>query len=103
MDEDAAGLGEASYATATGAAPPALDAATRGLCELAERAAQQVDRASRYLRRSEVRDVVRDLEDLARRRPAAFVGGSLAAGLLLARFFKSSGERRTNERLARTW
>jgi hypothetical protein len=81
-------------------APPALDAATRGLCELAERAAQQVDRASRYLRRSELRDLVRDVEDLARRRPAAFVGGSFATGLLLARFFKSSGERRLPEKLA---
>jgi ElaB/YqjD/DUF883 family membrane-anchored ribosome-binding protein len=82
------------------ATPPAIDAATRGLVELAERAAQQVDRASRYMRSSEIRDVVRDVEDLARRRPAAFVGGSFAAGLLLARFFKSSGERRPPEKLA---
>ncbi|MBV8202800.1 MAG: hypothetical protein JOZ15_19460 [Acidobacteria bacterium] len=82
------------------APPPPVDAATRGLCELAERAAQQVERASRYLRRSELRDVVRDVEDLARRRPVAFVGGSLATGLLLARFLKSSGERRLPEKLA---
>jgi hypothetical protein len=78
------------------AAPPAavgLDAATRGLAELMDRAAEQVDRASDYLYENEVKDLVRDLEGFARRRPALFVGGSLAAGFLLARFLKSSGER----------
>jgi hypothetical protein len=74
--------------------PPArVDAATRGLCELTERAARQVDRASRYVRRNELRDMVGDLEELARRRPAILVGGSFATGMLLARFLKSSSER----------
>ena len=76
-----------------GPAPARVDAATRGLCELTERAAGQVERASRYVRRSELREMVRDLEELARRRPAVLVGGSFATGMLLARFFKSSGER----------
>jgi len=70
-----------------------LDAATRGLCKLTERAARQVERASRYVRRSELREMVGDLEELARRRPAILIGGSFATGMLLARFFKSSGER----------
>jgi len=92
----------AAASSAVPAAPalPAVDAATRGLAELAERAARQVDRASLYLRRSELRDVARDVEDLARRRPAAFVGGSFAAGLVLARIFKGSGERRPFAKLA---
>jgi hypothetical protein len=75
--------------------PPAavgLDAATRGLVELVDGAAERIDRASDYLRESEVKDLLRDLERFARRRPAVFVGGGLAAGFLLARFFKSSGE-----------
>ena len=76
-----------------GPAPARVDAATRGVCELTERAARQVDRASRYVRGSELREMVRDLEELARRRPAVLVGGSFATGMLLARFFKSSGER----------
>ena len=74
-------------------APARVDAATKGLCELTERAARQVERASLYVRRSELRDMVSDLEELARRRPAILVGGSFATGMLLARFFKSSGER----------
>jgi len=91
----AAGASSRAPATPSLAAPaPArVDAATRGVCELTERAARQMDRAARYVRRSELRDVVRDLEELARRRPAVLVGGSFATGMLLARFFKSSGER----------
>jgi hypothetical protein len=76
-------------------APARVDAATRGVCELTERAARQMDRAARYVRRSELRDMVRDLEELARRRPAVLIGGGFATGMLLARFFKSSGERAT--------
>jgi hypothetical protein len=70
-----------------------LDAVTRGMVELVDGAAERIDRASDYLHEREVRDLLRDLERFARRRPAAFVGGGLAAGFLLARFFKSSGER----------
>jgi hypothetical protein len=76
-----------------GPAPVRVDAATRGLCELTDRAAGQVERASRYVRRSELGEMVRDLEELARRRPMVLVGGSFATGMLLARFFKSSSER----------
>jgi len=90
----AAGVGGPSTMPPLGAPAPArVDAATRGVCELAERAARQMDRAARYVRRSELREVVRDLEELARRRPAVLVGGSFATGVLLARFLKSSGER----------
>jgi hypothetical protein len=87
----AAALREAGSRLQREAARP--DAATRGLCELTDRAAGQVERASRYVRRSELREMVRDLEKLARRRPAILVGGSFATGMLLARFFKSSSER----------
>jgi hypothetical protein len=64
-----------------------------GLGELVDRAAQRVDRASRYMRQSELRDMARDAEDFARRRPAVFLGGTFVTGLLLARFLKSSGGR----------
>jgi hypothetical protein len=70
-----------------------LDAVTGSLCDLMEGAADRVDRASDYLRRHELKDLLRDLEGLGRRRPAAFLAGGLAAGFVLARFFKSSGER----------
>lgn len=53
-------------------------------------AARQVERLSRYLRENDLRRFVRDTETFARRRPEVFLGGSLIAGLVLARFFKAS-------------
>jgi hypothetical protein len=64
-----------------------------GLHDYAERAARQVERASDYVRGHEIGELVRDFEDLARERPVVFLGGSFLAGLLAARFLKSSGER----------
>ncbi|HEY4563511.1 MAG TPA: hypothetical protein VIJ36_11055 [Thermoanaerobaculia bacterium] len=58
--------------------------------QYADRAAQQVERLSTYLRDSELRDFVRDTETFARRRPEVFLGGTLIAGLMLARFLKAS-------------
>ena len=56
----------------------------------ADRAAQQVDRLSGYLRDNDLRGFVRDTESFARRRPDLFLGGTFIAGLVLARFLKSS-------------
>lgn len=58
--------------------------------QYADRAAQQVERLSGYLRDRELRDFVRDTETFARRRPEVFLGGTLIAGLMLARFLKAS-------------
>jgi hypothetical protein len=61
------------------------------LARYAHWAAEGVDRLARYLRESHPEDLLRDVESFARRRPELFVGGSFVAGLLLARFMKSSG------------
>jgi hypothetical protein len=58
--------------------------------QYADRAAQQVERLSGYLRESDLRGFVRDTENFARRRPEVFLGGTLIAGLMLARFLKAS-------------
>jgi len=52
-----------------------------------------VDRVSRYLRDKDLPALVRDTEGFARRHPDLFLGGSLVAGVLLARFLKSSADR----------
>jgi hypothetical protein len=62
-----------------------------GIGQYANRAAEQVDRASKYLRDHQLGDVIRDAETFARRRPDVFLGGTFLAGLLLARFLKASG------------
>jgi hypothetical protein len=58
--------------------------------QYADRAAQQVEKLSSYLRDHELKDFVRDTETFARRRPEVFLGGTLVAGLMLARFLKAS-------------
>lgn len=63
-----------------------------GFGRYAHRAAEQVDRASRYLREKDLQGFVRDTETFARRHPDFFLGGSLVAGVLLARFLKSSAK-----------
>jgi len=58
-------------------------------------AADEMDRAARYLRESDLEALLRDLEVFARRRPGAFVGGALVAGFVMARIVKSADDRRS--------
>jgi hypothetical protein len=56
----------------------------------ADQAATQMEKVSNYLREKDVSTFIRDTETFARRRPDLFLGGTFLAGLLLARFLKSS-------------
>ena len=53
-----------------------------------------------YVQRADVREMMNEVEDFARRRPAVFIGSAFAVGLLAARFLKSSreGEERSRDR-----
>ncbi|HEX3431415.1 MAG TPA: hypothetical protein VHT03_11060 [Rhizomicrobium sp.] len=53
--------------------------------------AEQLERASCLLRENSVDDLLKMTNRLAHDRPLAFIGGSVAAGFVLARFLKSSG------------
>jgi len=64
-----------------------------GFGQYADRAAEQVERLSNYLRDRDVSSFLRDSETFARRHPDVFLGGAFLAGLVLARFFKASGDR----------
>ncbi len=57
---------------------------------VADQVATRVESVSSYLHGRDVRQIVDETEDLARQRPAVFVGGALALGVLAARFLKSS-------------
>lgn len=61
-----------------------------GFGQYAVRAADQVERLSGYLRDRDLNTFVQDTESFARRHPDVFLGGTFLAGLLLARFLKSS-------------
>lgn len=53
-------------------------------------AADQVDKAADYVGGRDLRELVRDTETFARRHPDLFLGGAFVAGVMLARFIKSS-------------
>ena len=53
-------------------------------------AGDQVQRAADYLENKDVREVVTDVEQFARRQPALFLGGAFMVGLFAARVLKSS-------------
>ncbi|MDI3341235.1 MAG: hypothetical protein QJR03_11970 [Sphaerobacter sp.] len=56
----------------------------------ADMAADRIRQAADYVGSRDVREIVDEAEDLARRRPALVLGGAFALGLLSVRFLKSS-------------
>lgn len=52
--------------------------------------ADRIEQVSTYLHDREVDELMHDAEDLARRQPELFLGAAFTAGLLFARFLKSS-------------
>jgi ElaB/YqjD/DUF883 family membrane-anchored ribosome-binding protein len=61
---------------------------------LAVGAADRIERLGGYLERTSGEELVRDVEDFARRRPWMIAGMGLVAGLAASRFLKASAERR---------
>jgi hypothetical protein len=61
------------------------------IAQYVEQAADQLERFATRLKDQNVGDLARQAQDLARRRPALFIGSAFALGLLGARFIKSSG------------
>lgn len=59
--------------------------------DYSDRFAEQITSVSNYLKTRDVDDLVQEVNDLARRQPALFVGTALVLGVLASRFFKSSG------------
>jgi hypothetical protein len=56
----------------------------------ADAAAGQVERASEFVRHTDLNGLVQEAEDFARRQPALFLGGALVLGLAASRFLKAS-------------
>jgi hypothetical protein len=57
-----------------------------------EQAADQIEKISTRLREKDVVELLSDAQQLARRRPALFVGAAFALGVIGARFLKSSAQ-----------
>ncbi len=58
--------------------------------QYAEQAAEQVERLSNYLSEKDSEQLISEVEDFARNRPAVFLGGAFILGAAAARFLKSS-------------
>jgi ElaB/YqjD/DUF883 family membrane-anchored ribosome-binding protein len=56
------------------------------------------ERLGSYLTRADSDQILRDIEDIARRQPWLFVGGSAIAGFLASRFMKASSSNRYQAR-----
>ena len=65
--------------------------------------AQQIENISGYFERKDVREMVRDVENFARRYPAYFIGGAVALGFIAARFLKSSNPKQLKSGAGRTF
>ncbi len=66
----------------------------RAIPAYVERAADGLENLSSYLRSKSMREVIDDVESMARREPAIFLGAAFGLGLLGARFLKSSRAQR---------
>ena len=58
-----------------------------------DKAADHIETWSRRLREKDVNELLSDVQRLARRNPAVFIGSAFALGLVGARFLKSSRQR----------
>jgi len=63
------------------------------IAHYAEAIADKIDQAADYVQSRDPGMILRDVENVARRRPEMFFGGMFLAGLVLARFLKASNQR----------
>lgn len=70
--------------------------------EYADRAAEQLDLLKRYLQDHDIREIVDDVTNYARRQPAIFLTGAFALGLLASRFLKSNPTQANPSRVSAT-
>jgi hypothetical protein len=73
------------------------------IAQYIEQAADQLERFGNRLKDRNVGDLARDAQELARRRPALFIGSAFALGLLGARFLKSSNTDETRRVSTAGW
>lgn len=66
------------------------DANQPGIAKYVNNAADSLQRWVQTFEHKDIREIVEDVQQFGRRRPALFIGASFGAGLLGARFLKSS-------------
>lgn len=66
------------------------------IADAAQTAADQAERLASYLEQTDAREILRTVEDAARRQPLLFLGGAFVLGLAASRLVKA-GTRGTNQ------
>jgi vacuolar-type H+-ATPase subunit H len=64
------------------------------IASYADAAAEQLERASRYIRGHSVADLIDDAQEIVRERPGLVLGGMFIAGLAVGRFLNASASHR---------
>jgi len=64
------------------------------IADVTETVAEQTERLATYVRETDAREMLRTVEDAARRQPLLFMGGAFVIGLAAARFLKAAGSQR---------
>ena len=67
-----------------------IQAEQPALANVTDTAAEQTDRVARYLQQTDAREMVRNVEDLARKQPLLFLGGAFILGLAASRLLKAA-------------
>jgi hypothetical protein len=65
------------------------------VAEYSRQVAEGLESMANWVSKRNIDDMVGGIEDFARQRPIAFMGGAMVAGFALARFMKSSSARRS--------
>jgi hypothetical protein len=60
-------------------------------------AADQADKVARYLRETDARQIIGNVEDAARRQPLIFLGGAFLLGVAASRFIMAAGGDRSQQ------
>ena len=61
------------------------------IADVAQTAADQAERFANYLKETDAREMLRTVEDTARRQPILFLGGAFLLGFAASRLFKAAG------------
>ena len=69
------------------------------IADVASTAADQAERLAGFLRETDAREIVANVQDVARRQPLLFVGGAFVLGLAASRFIKAAagGNQQTSQ------
>jgi uncharacterized protein YjbJ (UPF0337 family) len=89
--KDRAATGLVGFADALNQVSSSMRDQNPTVANFADTAATRIESFASTLESRDVNELINEVQDLARRQPALFIGGAFLAGVFAARFLKSSG------------